>query len=79
VLERDELEITAFRRATDYGEHFKAHYGPTIAARANAVRNGVEVEFDDALNRFCVEWDRGAPERARFDKEYLLAVGTRRG
>lgn len=77
TLERDVLEITAFKRARDYGEHFKALYGPTIAARANAQRNGREAEFDDALDRFCDEWDRGNGNRARFEKEYLLAVGTR--
>ncbi len=37
-------------RARDYGEHFKAHYGPTIAARANAERNGRAAEFDAALD-----------------------------
>lgn len=78
TLQRDFLEITAFERPRDYGEHFKVHYGPTIAARANAARNGREEEFDEALNRFCDEWNRGGPERARFEKEYLLAVGTRR-
>ena len=29
TLERDVLEITAFERARDYGEHFRANYGPT--------------------------------------------------
>ena len=51
--------------------------GPTIAAQANAQRNQREDEFEDALNYFCDEWNRGTPERARFEKEYLLAVGTR--
>jgi hypothetical protein len=73
TLERDVLEITAFERPRDYAEHFKALYGPTIAARANAAREGREAEFDEALDRFCDEWDRGG----RFEKEYLLAVGTR--
>jgi hypothetical protein len=77
TLERDVLEITAFERPQHYGEHFKAYYGPTIAARANAAREGREAEFDAALDEFCVEWDRGDGERARFEKEYLLAVGTR--
>ncbi|MBA3326923.1 MAG: class I SAM-dependent methyltransferase [Solirubrobacterales bacterium] len=77
TLKRDVLEITAFEHPHDYGEHFKALYGPTIAARANASRAGREAEFDDALNRFCDEWNRGTPDRARFEKEYLLAVGTR--
>jgi len=39
TLKRDVLEITAFERARDYGEHFKARYGPTIAAQANARRS----------------------------------------
>ena len=51
TLERDVLEITAFERPHDYGEHFKARYGPTIAARANAARDGREAEFDEALDR----------------------------
>jgi SAM-dependent methyltransferase len=74
---RDVLEITAFERPRDYGEHFKARYGPTIAAQANARRTEREAEFDEALNRFCDEWNRGTPDRARFESEYLLAVGTR--
>jgi ubiquinone/menaquinone biosynthesis C-methylase UbiE len=75
---REALEITAFERPRDYGEHFKAYYGPTIAARANAVRNGLEAEFDAALDAFCDEWSHGTSSPARFEKEYLLAVGTRR-
>ena len=77
TLERKELEITAFEHPRDYGEHFKAKYGPTIAARANAAKDGREGEFDEALDRFCDEWNRGTPEKARFEMEYLLAVGTR--
>jgi SAM-dependent methyltransferase len=77
TLDREELEITAFSRPRDYGEHFKARYGPTIAARANAVATDREAEFDDALDSFCDEWNRGTAEQARFEKEYLIAVGTR--
>jgi SAM-dependent methyltransferase len=77
TLEREALAITAFEQPHDYAEHFKGRYGPTIAARANAVRNGLESEFDQALDAFCDEWDRGTPGAARFDKEYLVAVGTR--
>lgn len=75
---RETLEITAFDRPRDYGEHFKAYYGPTMAARANAVRNGTEAEFDAALDAFCDEWNHGSSSPARFEKEYLLTVGTRR-
>jgi SAM-dependent methyltransferase len=75
--ERQVLEVTAFARARDYGEHFKARYGPTIAARANAQKDGREAELDEALDRFCDDWNRGTPDGARFEMEYLLAVGTR--
>lgn len=77
TLERDVLEISAFDRPRDYGEHFKERYGPTIAARANAARNGQETEFDEALNEFCDEWNSGTDDDALFSKEYLLVVGTR--
>ncbi|MDQ1680341.1 MAG: hypothetical protein QOI42_1200 [Frankiaceae bacterium] len=77
TLEREDLEITAFQNARDYGEHFKARYGPTIAARANAVKTDREAEFDQAVDAFCDEWNRGAPDQAHFAQEYLVSVGTR--
>jgi SAM-dependent methyltransferase len=77
MLEREVLEITAFAHPREYGEHFKERYGPTIATRANADKNGLADEFDSALDRFSDEWNRGTNEAARFEKEYLLAVGNR--
>ena len=53
-------------------------HGPTIAARGNADKNGRADEFDAALDAFCEEWNRGTADAARFEQEYLLAVGTRR-
>ena len=50
---------------------------PTIAARANAEREGRASEFDEALDAFCDEWNCGTADEARFEKEYLVAVGTR--
>ncbi len=80
MLERDVLEVTAFERAAEYGEHFKQRYGPTIAARANAERDGREGLLDSGLERFSEEWNlAGEGEPARFEMEYLLAVGTRAG
>jgi len=76
--ERDVLDVTAFEDAGDYGEFFKARYGPTIAARANAERSGRAEEFDEALRAFCEEWDSGEAGAARFEMEYLIAVATRR-
>src|SRR5215216_5840065 len=67
TLERGMLELTAFERPADYGEHFKAYYGPTIVARKNAEKDGREGEFDEALDAFCDEWNRGTPERAYFE------------
>jgi SAM-dependent methyltransferase len=74
---REVLEVTAFAHPHDYGEHFKARYGPTITARRNAERLGREHDFDAALDRFCDEWNRGTGEHARFEMEYLLTVATR--
>jgi ubiquinone/menaquinone biosynthesis C-methylase UbiE len=76
-LERDHLMVSAFQRPAEYGEHFKNFYGPTIAARKNAARDGREAEFDENVDRFCEKWNRGAPDDARFEMEYLLAVGRR--
>src|SRR3954451_3574301 len=65
-LTRDVLDITAFPRATDYGEFFKARYGPTIGIRANAARQGRAEEFDATLDAFCAEWNLGSADAARF-------------
>jgi SAM-dependent methyltransferase len=78
TLERENLDITAFPKAADWATHFKELYGPTIATQANARREGREEEFEQALYSFAEEWNRGTDDAARFEQEYLLAVGTRR-
>jgi SAM-dependent methyltransferase len=78
TLDRDVLEVTAFAQPHEYGEHFKGRYGPTIVARNNAAQGGREGELDDALDKFCDEWNLGSADDARFEQEYLLVVGTRR-
>jgi len=75
--QRDVLEVTAFVEARDYGEHFKANYGPTIMIRGNAEKNGRAAEFDAELDAFCDAWNRNNGNGARFEMEYLLTVGTR--
>ncbi len=77
-VEKGVLEVTAFQRPDDYGEHFKDRYGPTIAARANAEKEGRAEEFDQVLSEFCAEWNRGSDDDARFEMEYLLSVGKKR-
>jgi ubiquinone/menaquinone biosynthesis C-methylase UbiE len=77
AVERDVLAVTAFEHPDDYAEHFKQRYGPTIATQANAATNGREAEFEQALSAFCDECNVGTPEHARFEMEYLVAVGRR--
>jgi ubiquinone/menaquinone biosynthesis C-methylase UbiE len=77
TLERKMLDITAFAHPREYGEHFKERYGPTIVAQTNARNNARESEFNEALDQFCDEWNLGTADSARFEQEYLLAVGVR--
>jgi hypothetical protein len=78
AMERRDLEITAFERPREYGEHFRDKYGPTIVARKNAEKDGREGDLDRALDEFCEEWNKGSAEDAYFEQEYLVAAGTRR-
>ena len=77
TLDRDVLAIDAFATPRDYGDHFRERYGPTLAAEANARKSDRGEEFDQAVNQFCEKWNLGTPEDARFEQEYLVAVGTR--
>lgn len=77
MMRREVLEITAFEQAGGYGTHFTQFYGPTIAVRANAEREGRAAEFDKAVAQFCEEWNLSKSGPARFEQEYLLAAGTR--
>ena len=77
TLERGVLDVTAFEHPHDYATHFKERYGPTIAALKNAHANERDAELEEALDRFCDEWNRGSSDDARFEMEYLVAVGTR--
>lgn len=77
TLRQEALEVTAFKRPEDFAEHFRTLYGPTIAIEANARENGRGEEFGAALRALCVDHDRGTPDQARFEMDYLLAIGTR--
>jgi SAM-dependent methyltransferase len=77
MLARDLLQVPAFQRPRDFAGHFKERYGPTIAAQSNAHNTGRKTEFNEALDQFSDEWNRGTPERAHFAMEYLVAMGTR--
>ena len=56
---------------------FKQRYGPTIATMANARQNGREQELDNELDKLYHEWNLGTADHARFEMQYLVAVGTR--
>jgi len=60
-------------------DHFKARYGPTITTRAFAEKNGAAGDLDAALLAYFAEGNLGSEDQARFEIEYLLAVGTRAG
>lgn len=78
LLARGLLEVDAFEQPEDLATHFREYYGPTIAAEANARRNERGDEFAATFSRFVQEWNRGDDGGpARFELEYLLAVGTR--
>lgn len=77
--ERDTLEVSAFTEPEQFAQHFLDRYGPTIVAAANAANEGREAGLEDVLNELAVEWNRGTPERARFELEYLLTVADRTG
>jgi SAM-dependent methyltransferase len=77
TVEKGVLEVIAFARPDDYGEHFKQRYGPTIAARANAEKDGRAEEFDRVLSNFCTDWNQGSDDDALFRMEYLLTVGRK--
>jgi SAM-dependent methyltransferase len=77
-VDKQVLEVKAFARPRDFADHFRQRYGPTIAARANAGKQGREQEFDDALDAFFDEYNRGTDDRAYFELEYLLSTGVKR-
>jgi hypothetical protein len=77
-LERDVLAVTAFEQPHDFAQHFRDAYGPTIATETNARNNGRADEFVAGVESFVDDSNRGSKEHARFDLEYLVAVGQRR-
>jgi SAM-dependent methyltransferase len=77
TVERAVLEVTAFEQPSDFAEHFKQRYGPTIAAQANARKNEREAEFIEALDSYFAEQNLGSADDARFEMEYLLTVGRK--
>jgi SAM-dependent methyltransferase len=77
-MTRATLELTAFPERDALAEHFTARYGPTIAARRNAVANEREAEFDAALAGVFRDADLGGGDGpSRYEFEYLISVGTR--
>jgi ubiquinone/menaquinone biosynthesis C-methylase UbiE len=78
TLEREDLDITAFPKRSDYAEHFRHYYGPTIATEKNATANDQQAEFVQALEEFGDRWNTGTADAARYAQEYLVVAATRR-
>ena len=76
-MTRQALELTAFPERDALAEHFAARYGPTIAARKNAVATDRAAEFDAALAGVFHDADLGDGVDSRYEFEYLISVGTR--
>jgi SAM-dependent methyltransferase len=74
---REVLTATAFATPQEFADHFITRYGPSIAARKNAAANGRAEEFDAAFLQLAREWNRGTPEQAVYELEYLVSVATR--
>ena len=78
TLERDVLEVTAFEQPDGLRRALQGPYGPTIAARPTPTATVAGRSSTPRSTAFCEERNRGTPEHARFEMEYLIAVGTRR-
>jgi SAM-dependent methyltransferase len=76
TLERREHQVTAFQHPTDFAEHFRRHYGPTLTTLANARASDREDDLIAAMDGFFRSVNSGTEKRAHFKMEYLLAVGT---
>jgi SAM-dependent methyltransferase len=78
TLERDVLDVVAFPEPGEYVAHFRAHYGPTIAAEKNALADGRREDLVQALLDFEKRSNVGTQDAARYGLEYLVVVATRR-
>ncbi|HVF53700.1 MAG TPA: class I SAM-dependent methyltransferase [Actinomycetota bacterium] len=77
TFERKMNVVTAFKAPLDFAEHFKSSYGPTIATYKNAASNGKEEELDAAFTGHFRDSNLGTDDDAKFEMEYLVAVGTK--
>ena len=50
----------------------------TIATEKNAIANGQQDEFVQALAEFEDRWNSGTADAARYLKEYLVFAATKR-
>lgn len=62
----------------EFRAYWKHNYGPTIAAYANAEHSNRIAALDRDFLNFLTEWNRGTPDRAHWEAEYLLVTATKR-
>jgi SAM-dependent methyltransferase len=80
-LTRETLPVSLFERPTEPREYFKERYGPTIVAYRNVADEPDRVEaLDAAIDALFARTNLAAAgQPARYELEYLLAVGRRAG
>jgi hypothetical protein len=62
----------------EFREYWKRNYGPTIAAyRFNADRPDCVEALDRDFLSFLSNWNRGGPDIAVYNAEYLLVTATK--
>ena len=78
TLRARDLEITAFERPRDYGEHFKALLRPDDRrAQERRAATGARRSSTRRWTRSATSGTSARDDAARFEQEYLIAVGTR--
>ena len=78
TLERDVLEITAFERPRDYGEHFRKGTAPPSSPRPTHETTGKRRSSTKRWTASATSGTAARPTKPVSSREYLLAVGTRK-
>jgi ubiquinone/menaquinone biosynthesis C-methylase UbiE len=72
------LPVDEFDRPADFVDYFKDLYGPTISVYEHASTDPERLEaLENDFHAFAVQENRGEPDAARYEWEYLVSVGTR--
>ena len=76
-LERDVLEITAFKQPRDYGSTSRRTTARRSASAPTRPSRAARRSSTPRWTPSATTGTSGRPTQARFEKEFLVAVGTR--